>query len=98
MYIERVGSDSGGESCSIFFLEVVGNIGITNRENRYKKTYNFKPFFVKKPKPNFRSFCNQFLHLLTPILPGIAQAIDLLRGQLALAHSLLRSNSCVVAK
>ena len=57
-----------------------------NRKNRCRKTCNSKPFsIVKRPMPNSRSFCDQFLHLLRPILPGIPRSIDLLRGQSSIA-------------
>ena len=34
---EKVGSDSGGESCSILFLEVAGNTGIIGKTDVGKK-------------------------------------------------------------
>lgn len=47
-HTERVGSDSGGESCSIFFPEVAEIADLTNRKNECKKICNTKPLSHRK--------------------------------------------------
>lgn len=61
--MKRVGLGFRKEDYLIFFLRYMS----IRKYN--KKTYNSNPFFIIKIlQPNFQFFCNQFLHLLKPIL------------------------------